>query len=339
MAPAKVPDLFAGAPVLLSARVRPEGGEIVLRGRTAHGSYESRVRIAPIASGGALSSLFGREAVEDAETRLAAGANKNEIDALVERLGLEHRIATRMTSWVAIDRTPSVDPRAPTRREVVPQQLPHGMSVEGLGLRGAPMPHKAMRMPMQQAVGGRLHGAVAPAGAINAGPGGGFGAPPPPPAAPASMRPQAKLEDDFELDEQAESPPAAEQRDRAVASRSRAEAPRVARPAPASAGAPKAKKAAERATLTGKIVLRKDREITIEIATWSAIDWSAEGIVFVTLSDGRSVRATVDASRTTTKSRLIIGRRARLVLVLDEDAGSDVDVTRVAFDAFDVEIG
>jgi Ca-activated chloride channel family protein len=141
VAPSRIPDLFAGCPVLVSAKLRPEGGEVVVRGRGANGSWEQRATVAPIAVGtdpqgvGVVSALFGREAVEDCELRLAAGGDPAEIDRAVEQLGLDHGIATRLTSWIAVDRTPSVDPRSPTRREVVPQVLPHGMSVDGLGLR------------------------------------------------------------------------------------------------------------------------------------------------------------------------------------------------------------
>src|SRR5204863_7655834 len=39
LAPAKIPDLYRGAPVLLAAKVRPEGGELVVRGRTASGPW------------------------------------------------------------------------------------------------------------------------------------------------------------------------------------------------------------------------------------------------------------------------------------------------------------
>src|SRR6185436_2382982 len=84
---------------------------------------------------GVVRALFGREAVEDHEMRLAAGGERAGIDRAIEQLGLDYRIATRLTSWIAVDATPPVDPRAPGRREIVPQMLPHGMSVDGLGLR------------------------------------------------------------------------------------------------------------------------------------------------------------------------------------------------------------
>jgi Ca-activated chloride channel family protein len=38
---------------------------------------------------------------------------------------------------VAVSEEPTVDPTKPVRRELMPQQLPHGMSAEGLGLRAA----------------------------------------------------------------------------------------------------------------------------------------------------------------------------------------------------------
>jgi Ca-activated chloride channel family protein len=137
VAPAKIPDLFAGCPVLVSARLR-ERGELVVRGRGATGPWEHRVTVEPgEVQASVTAALFGREAVEDCEVQLAAGGDREALDRAVERLGLEYGIATRMTSWVAVDRTPSVDPTLPTRREVVPQALPHGMSVDGLGLRGA----------------------------------------------------------------------------------------------------------------------------------------------------------------------------------------------------------
>src|SRR5207253_2154003 len=86
---------------------------------------------------------------------------------LVESLGLSYRIATRMTSWVAIDSQRSVDPRDPTRHVEQPQALPYGMSVEGLGLRGA------ASYPMQ-AQGYGMAGAA--------------------PAAPRAMAPMRELE-------------------------------------------------------------------------------------------------------------------------------------------------
>ena len=124
--------------MLVSARLRSEGGGLVVRGRAPAGPWEARVSV-PAAQPGsgdpAVTALYAREIVEDLETDLAAGAPAPEIDPAVEKLGLEFGIATRLTSWVAISEEPSVDPRQPARRVRMPQELPYGMSAEGLGLR------------------------------------------------------------------------------------------------------------------------------------------------------------------------------------------------------------
>ena len=139
-APSRLPDLFGKAPALLGLALRPEGGEIVLRGRTPEGGWEQRIAVEPVAEGTgneAIAALFGREKVEDLEMRLAAGGGAQEIDREVERVGVEHQISTRLTSWIAVSEERTVDPTDPRRSVRQPHELPFGMSAEGLGLRAA----------------------------------------------------------------------------------------------------------------------------------------------------------------------------------------------------------
>ena len=140
-APRSLPDLMAGAPVLVSLSLLPGGGEVIVRGRTPGGRWEERLPVLPTELGAGspgVTALYGREAVEDFELDLAAGAERDDIDRVIEALGLEFGIATRLTSWVAISEEPTVDPRRPVRRETIPQELPYGMSAEGLGLMQHP---------------------------------------------------------------------------------------------------------------------------------------------------------------------------------------------------------
>jgi Ca-activated chloride channel family protein len=153
-APARLPDLFAGAPVLIGARLDPAGGELVVSGKLADGGrIERRLNVAPLSEGSAEESsfakLFARERVEDLELELAAGGSAHLLDAAIERLGLTFGIATRLTSWVAVDGEISVDPTRPVRRVRQPHELPYGTSVLGLGLRSsavAPVPASAAAM-------------------------------------------------------------------------------------------------------------------------------------------------------------------------------------------------
>jgi Ca-activated chloride channel family protein len=141
-APRALPDLFAARPLLVSLALRPEGGEIRVRGRTRAGAWEALLRAPACAPGegsAALVARYGRESVGDLEADLAAGGDAEAIDRAVERIGLDFQIATRRTSWVAVSEERSVDPRAPIRRVRMPQALPYGVSAEGMGLRAPVM--------------------------------------------------------------------------------------------------------------------------------------------------------------------------------------------------------
>lgn len=271
--PSRIPDLFAGAPVLACVRLRAEGGELVLRGKTANGAWEERVHVAASErdSGSlAIATLFGREAVEDAEMRLAGGSSADETNTSIERLGLTYRIATRLTSWVAVDGVPSVDPRDPSRRERVPQALPYGTSIEGFGLREvAETTRPQMHVLASYAAAPRSMAMPAPARGGSAG----GGAP-----VDALNSPTAAA------------PPPQEQ---------------------------------TRFHLQGRIVLRKGREIVIEIVLTQELDWYAEPVVLATLTSGRTIDGTFDAARTTRAGRLEAGVTLRITLVFSSDPGAD----------------
>jgi Ca-activated chloride channel family protein len=138
-APLVVADLCAGAPTRVGLRLRASGGSVTLTGRTATGAFSHTVTVGA-ATGGrrVVATRYARERVEDLEVRVAAGQPRAALDTEIEALGLRHRIATRMTSWVAETAEATVDASAPTRHERIPQALPHAMSAEGVGLR-APM--------------------------------------------------------------------------------------------------------------------------------------------------------------------------------------------------------
>ncbi len=149
-APEHVPDVFEGAPVIAGLALSPEGGELVVRGELAHGvaspghpyrvateAWIQRITVPPKAIGEgnpAIAALYAREHVADLETRWTIG-DTDAIDREIETIGVELQIATRLTSWVAIDEDSRVE--GLSRREVQPQELPYGTSMGSFGLRPA----------------------------------------------------------------------------------------------------------------------------------------------------------------------------------------------------------
>jgi len=130
--PEHVPDVFAGAPLLAALELRPEGGELVVRGQLAHDTWEQRIRVPAVREGNSsIAALFGRERVADLEAR----STMEQVNDEIEAIGIRFQIATRLTSWVAVDERVRVEPTARTRIEVVPQELPYGTRAEAFGLR------------------------------------------------------------------------------------------------------------------------------------------------------------------------------------------------------------
>ncbi|MCB9689467.1 MAG: VWA domain-containing protein [Alphaproteobacteria bacterium] len=139
-APAAIPDLLAGAPARVSLKLSAQGGPLVVTWRSAAGVETRELRVSPpLTSTGrrVLATRYAREKVEDLELARASGDDARGVDAAIEALGLRHRIATRLTSWIAVTEEATVDPGAATRHERMPHALPHGVSAEGVGLRAA----------------------------------------------------------------------------------------------------------------------------------------------------------------------------------------------------------
>ncbi len=140
--PRHVPDVFAGSPIVAGLELSPAGGELVVRGRRAHDTWEQRISVparAPGTGNAAIAALYAREHVADLEMEWSAGGNAAAIesDRAIESTGVEFQISTRMTSWVAVDQSRRVATDGRARHEVVPQELPFGTSAASFGLRSS----------------------------------------------------------------------------------------------------------------------------------------------------------------------------------------------------------
>jgi Ca-activated chloride channel family protein len=167
-APEAMPDVFEGAPVVAGVALSPEGGELVVRGELAHGearqghpyrvateAWIQRITVPPKRQGEgnqAIPALYAREHVADLEMRWTIGDTKA-IDREIETTGVKFQIATRLTSWVAVDETSHVE--GPGRHEVQPQELPYGTSMGSFGLRAAGGPQQQIQaMTYNAPIGG-----------------------------------------------------------------------------------------------------------------------------------------------------------------------------------------
>jgi Ca-activated chloride channel family protein len=164
-APSRVPDLFPGAPLVLTGRYRKAArGALVVRGTGADGS-EWHARVEPTTvDNPALAAVWARAHLRDLEDRYVTARRGTAVDELERRIvatSLRFSVLCRFTAYVAVDSRTVTDGAAP-HRVIQPVEPAAGWDM----LAGAPpsTPAAAGMMPMAMESMTMLPSAPAPGG-------------------------------------------------------------------------------------------------------------------------------------------------------------------------------
>lgn len=129
--PQRIPDLFSAKPLVLSGRyLQGANGTIVLRGKMAGQDFVRQIPVALPAnesSHDVLATLWARRKVDDLVGEEMSRTQSHKREAEITRLGLEFKLMTQFTSFVAIDEVIFTGPD-PARPANVPLHMPAGMS-------------------------------------------------------------------------------------------------------------------------------------------------------------------------------------------------------------------
>ena len=137
--PQRLPDLFDGKPLVVTGRyTAPANGSIRLRGKRAGEDFVREIP-ATLSAGSAENSVlpgfWARRRIDDLMSQdwsgLQSGNVKPAVQKEITQLGLDYRLMTQFTSFVAVeDRVVTKDGK-PQRVEV-PVEMPEGVSYEGV---------------------------------------------------------------------------------------------------------------------------------------------------------------------------------------------------------------
>ncbi len=166
LAPAVLPDLYRGEPVMIAAKVGATRGVLRVAGMVDGKPWEARLPLQDAAPGEGISKLWARRRIADAEVARSLGRiTAEEADARVLALGLDHHLVTSQTSLVAVDETPSRPVGTPLVRSDLPLNLPAGWDFDALfgGVR-----HGAQRPPAGAEAGQGVEGVDLPQTATDA---------------------------------------------------------------------------------------------------------------------------------------------------------------------------
>jgi Ca-activated chloride channel family protein len=124
--PARLPDLYAGEPVVIAAALDKLHGEVRLTGERDARRWEAQIALARNAPAQGIGGLWAREKVSALMASLRDGASEAEVRARVIELATAHRLVTRYTSFVAVDKTPARPSDESMKTAAVPTLLPAG---------------------------------------------------------------------------------------------------------------------------------------------------------------------------------------------------------------------
>jgi Ca-activated chloride channel family protein len=137
--PQRIPDLFGAKPVVVTARYNGAvNGEIRLKGKMRGEAFSRRIAVnlpANQPEHEVLATLWARNRVEHLMSEdwagVQRGAPKAEVKTAIIQLGIEFRLMTQFTSFVAVEESIVTEGGKPRRIEV-PVEMPHGVSYEGV---------------------------------------------------------------------------------------------------------------------------------------------------------------------------------------------------------------
>jgi Ca-activated chloride channel family protein len=177
VSPSRIPDLFSAKPLVISGRYARAGKRTIhLRGKIANRVVVREIEVdlpASEAKHDVLATLWARRKIEELSATDFRGiqyGNPNpEVKQQITQLGLDFRLMTPFTSFVAVEEK-IVNENGQPRRVVVPVEMPEGVSYDGVyGKENRAM--AKMSMPVGSSGGFMARRAAAPASVM---------APPPP---------------------------------------------------------------------------------------------------------------------------------------------------------------
>ncbi len=137
--PKRIPDLFSAKPLILTGRYTAGGrGVVRLKGRLAGREFTREIPVELPKSQpqhDVLATLWARTRIDDLMSQdyrgIQNGNPQTDVREAITQLGLEYRLMTQFTSFVAVEETIVTDGGQP-RRIDVPVEMPEGVSYEGV---------------------------------------------------------------------------------------------------------------------------------------------------------------------------------------------------------------
>jgi Ca-activated chloride channel family protein len=124
--PDPLPDLYAGEPIVITLKAPKIAGELTLSGNLEGKPWEVSLNLSRAHDAAGIEKLWARNKIASLDESRVEGVDPGQIDHAVLDVALNHHLASRLTSLVAVDVTPSRPADAALTKRKVPLNLPDG---------------------------------------------------------------------------------------------------------------------------------------------------------------------------------------------------------------------
>jgi Ca-activated chloride channel homolog len=131
--PSRIPDLYTGEPLLVSARGEHLMGDVLVTGLSNGRPWQQEIPMESFQLAGGVAAHWARAGLSSRFDQRFNGADPDLVRESVLDLALEYQLLSPFTSLVAVDRTPARTRQAALRRHDLPTDLPQGRELSGVG--------------------------------------------------------------------------------------------------------------------------------------------------------------------------------------------------------------
>lgn len=148
--PQKIPDLYLGEPLLLTAKSENLPEKLDISGKIAGADWSSNMKLHGGMQVNGIHVLWARKKIAALMDQLNTGNEKNAVRQMIIDTALDHHLVSKFTSLVAVDVTPARIKEALLKSQAIPVNLPTGWNYEKVFGR---MPQTATSAELHSIVG------------------------------------------------------------------------------------------------------------------------------------------------------------------------------------------
>ena len=133
--PATVPDLYFGEPVTVKVRASGDyldGDTVRISGNSVMGGWARTLPVRSAQASSGVAALWARARIGELLDEERRGRDPNEVWSAIVETALAHKLVSKHTSLVSVDKTPARPPGDPLSSEQVPNLMPYGQSTNAI---------------------------------------------------------------------------------------------------------------------------------------------------------------------------------------------------------------